>query len=240
MTCDNVSAYCVQHSPSRGLVAARLDHCLPRCAAFSLPTTSIFPPRAPRPAPNASRGPTGSSTGPGSHRAGASPFLATNFSRCRAAPNCFAIIDLASRKWTATLLSPAGTALQTQVEFLQALEAEGLLDTVENRLNTSELPTGDQIPILLAVSDNGPPMTAADTRSLMAQCSIAQHFGRPGVPTDQAPIENFFGHIKASDPSGRAHPSPEVNRWIEAECLMWWAAMGPKVPLETRSGHRDG
>jgi hypothetical protein len=26
VTCDNVSAYCVQHSPSRGLVAARLDH----------------------------------------------------------------------------------------------------------------------------------------------------------------------------------------------------------------------
>jgi transposase InsO family protein len=138
-------------------------------------------------------------------------FDVTHFTRCRGAPNCFAIIDLVSRKWIATLLSPEETAIQTQVVFLQALEAEGLLDTVENRLDTGELPAGDQIPILLAVSDNGPPMTAADTRSFMALCSIAQHFGRPGVPTDQAPIESFFRHIKADWPTSKTSPIPRSS-----------------------------
>jgi putative transposase len=134
----------------------------------------------------------------------------THFGRCKAAPNCFAIIDLVSRKWIATLLSPEETALQTQIVFLDAIEAEGLIELVDERLATGELPAGDQIPILLAVSDNGPPMTAADTRSFMALCSIAQHFGRPGVPTDQAPIESFFGHIKADWPHLEAITDPEI------------------------------
>jgi hypothetical protein len=56
------------------------------------------------------------------------------------------------------------------------VEAEGLIGTIANRLDTGKLPAGDQIPILLAVSDNGPPTNAADTRSFMALCSIAQHF----------------------------------------------------------------
>ncbi len=34
----------------------------------------------------------------------------------------------------------------------------------------------------------------------MALCAIAQHFGRPGTPTDQAWIESFFGHVKAENP----------------------------------------
>ncbi|MGH2393884.1 MAG: integrase core domain-containing protein [Candidatus Limnocylindria bacterium] len=137
-------------------------------------------------------------------------FDVTHFARCRAAPNCFAIIDLVSRKWIATLLSPEETALQTLVVFLDALEAEGLIGLVDERLATGELPAESQIPILLAVSDNGPPMTASDTRSFMALCSIAQHFGRPGVPTDQAPIESFFGHIKADWPHLEAITDPEI------------------------------
>jgi len=39
-------------------------------------------------------------------------------------------------------------------------------------------------------------MTTPDTRNFMALCSVADQFGRPGVPTDQGPIESFFGHIK--------------------------------------------
>jgi putative transposase len=34
----------------------------------------------------------------------------------------------------------------------------------------------------------------------MAMCAIAQHFGRPGTPTDQAWIESLFGHVKAEWP----------------------------------------
>ncbi len=134
----------------------------------------------------------------------------THFGRCRAAPNCFAVIDLVSRKWISTLLSPEETATQTQVVFCDALEAEDLIGAVEGRLDTGELPGTDQTPILLAVSDNGAPMTADATRAFMALCSIAQHFGRPGTPTDQAPIESFFGHIKHQWPHLEAIRDPQI------------------------------
>ena len=137
-------------------------------------------------------------------------FDVTHFPRCRRAPNCFAIVDLVSRKWITTLLSPEETATQTKVLFLAGLEAEGLVDTVEDRLDTGELPDPDALPILLAVSDNGAPMTADTTKAFMALCSIAQHFGRPGVPTDQAPIESFWGHIKSDWPHLEAIADPEV------------------------------
>jgi putative transposase len=39
-------------------------------------------------------------------------------------------------------------------------------------------------------------MTSGSTREFMALHAIATHYGRPGVPTDQAPIESFFGHLK--------------------------------------------
>jgi hypothetical protein len=53
-------------------------------------------------------------------------------------------------------------------------------------------------------------MTADLTKAFMALCSIAQHFGRPGEPTDQAPIESFFGHVKAEWPHLEAITEPEV------------------------------
>ena len=57
-------------------------------------------------------------------------------------------------------------------------EVEGLLELLtDERL---DLDTDDpRRPILLAVSDNGPPMTARDTRAFMALMAIAQHHGRP-------------------------------------------------------------
>jgi putative transposase len=43
-------------------------------------------------------------------------------------------------------------------------------------------------------------MRAGDTRRFMALCSIAQHFGRPSTPTDQAWIETLWGHVKREHP----------------------------------------
>ncbi len=119
---------------------------------------------------------------------------ATHFTRCRRAPCCFGIVDLVSRKWVATLLCAEESTTQARVLFLDALEAEGLLAGVEERFVRPDALVAvdlddERIPILLAVSDNGAAMTAHSTREFMALCSIAQHFGRPGVPTDQAHIE---------------------------------------------------
>ena len=100
--------------------------------------------------------------------------------------------------------------MRAKVAFLDALDAEGLSDGVEDRLETGELPDADALSILLAVSDNGAPMTADATRAFMALCSIAQHFGRPGVPTDQAPIESFFSHVKGEWPHSETVSDPEV------------------------------
>ena len=166
----------------------------------------------------------------------------THFSRCRAAPNCFAIVDLVSRKWISTLLSAEETSTQTQVVFLDALEAENLIGRVEDRLDTGELPDPDQIPILLAVSDNGAPMTADRTKAFMALCSIAQHFGRPGVPTDQAPIESFFGHIKSDWPHLEAISDSEIlsaelqRARIEYNTVRLHAGIGYVTPTDEHQG----
>jgi transposase InsO family protein len=113
-----------------------------------------------------------------------------------AAKRCvFAIVDMVSRYWIATLVSPEETSTQVQVVFDRAVvdqhHDELLVD------DRQDLPPDDPArPILLAVSDNGPPMTSHDTRAYMAMMAIAQHHGRPHTPTDQAWIETFFGHIK--------------------------------------------
>src|SRR5207249_10106487 len=124
----------------------------------------------------------------------------THFTRAGVAATV--IEDLVSRKWLAEIVSAEETATQLQVVFTEALEAEGLLARVAARQDGLVDPSVDDParPILLAVSDNGPQMTSGSTREFMALCAIAQHFGRPGTPTDQAWIESFFGHIKAEFP----------------------------------------
>ena len=119
----------------------------------------------------------------------------------------FAVMDLVTRKWICELVSAEETSTQVQVCFLDALEAEGLLELVEARQDAvpaDPLPLDADVdvlpPVLLAVSDNGPQMTSCSTREFMAMCAIAQHFGRPGTPTDQAWIESLFGHVKADWP----------------------------------------
>ena len=116
-------------------------------------------------------------------------------------------------KWIDTLVSVEESATQVQVIFEHALEIEGLLDLLtDERL---DLAVDDPArPILLAVSDNGPPMAATSTRAFMALMAIAQHRGRPHTPTDQAWIETFFGHIKGEWPHLEDIDDPVV---LEAE-----------------------
>jgi transposase InsO family protein len=135
----------------------------------------------------------------------------THFGRARRA--VFAIVDMVSRKWVDTLVSAEESASQVVVIFEHALEAEGLIELLtDERL---DLDVEDpRRPILLAVSDNGPPMAAHDTRAFMALMAIVQHRGRPHTPTDQAWIESFFGHIKAEWPHLEEIADPVV---LEAE-----------------------
>ena len=126
----------------------------------------------------------------------------SQFEQCRAAKYAYAIVDIVSRKWIATLLAAEPTSVQVKVLFTQALRAEGILDDLDWRLEHPELVDVDDeaLPVLLAVSDNGTEMTSATTRGFLATMSIAQHHGRPGTPTDQAWIESLWSHIKTEWP----------------------------------------
>jgi putative transposase len=136
----------------------------------------------------------------------------THFTRAGMAVT--AIEDLVSRKWLAEVVSAEETSAQIQAVFCDALEAEGLMGDVAERLDGPiDLGVDDERrPILLAMSDNGPQMTSGSTREFMALCAIHQHFGRPGTPTDQAWIESLFGHVKAEWPHLLAIRDPATLR----------------------------
>jgi transposase InsO family protein len=136
----------------------------------------------------------------------------THFTRAR---SCLTVVeDLVSRKWIADIVSAEETSTQVEIVFTDALAAEGLLELVEARADGLVDPRVDDEarPILLAVSDNGPQMTSGSTREFMALCAIAQHFGRPGTPTDQAWIESFNGHLKGEYPHLDRITDPAVLR----------------------------
>jgi putative transposase len=125
------------------------------------------------------------------------------------------IEDLVSRKWITEIVSVEETSTQVELAFTAALDAEGLLDAVDARHHDGrvDLATDEEHrPILLAVSDNGPQMTSGSTREFMALCAIAQHFGRPGTPTDQAWIESLNGHVKIDYPHLLAIRDPATLR----------------------------
>ncbi len=129
-----------------------------------------------------------------------------DFTHFTAAKRCaVAVLDVISRYWLATCVSAGESPAQIEVAFTRALIADGkehLLDDdflAEPRGGT--IPDGDdRLPVLLALSGNGPQMTSGATATFMAGARIAQHSGRPGTPNDQARIESFFGHLKGEFP----------------------------------------
>jgi len=122
-----------------------------------------------------------------------------------------AVMDVVSRRWLSTLVSPEETSTQIEAAFIAALAEEQLAERIDARLlaalragqaSPAELdgPEADGVPVLIAMSDNGPQMRSHSTKEFMAACAIMQRFGRPGTPTDQAWIESLFGHVKTEWP----------------------------------------
>ncbi len=143
----------------------------------------------------------------------------TQFPRCRQTKYAYAIVDVVSRKWIATHHTASPDSVAARLLFTQALHNEQLLtEQLAARLADpdAEPPHGDGVPLLLAISDNGPEMRAGDTAKFMAICSIAQHFGRPSTPTDQAWIESLFGHVKTEHPHLETIEGPaDLKRELE-------------------------
>jgi putative transposase len=136
----------------------------------------------------------------------------THFTRADRA--VVAILDIVSRKWLATVVSAEESSTQIEVAFTEALTAQGLWEAADERATAAlvaALASGDraavatvigdgQLPLLLAISDNGSQMRSCSTREFLAGVAIAQQFGRPGTPQDQAWIETLFGHVKGESP----------------------------------------
>jgi putative transposase len=154
------------------------------------------------------------------------------------------IEDLVSRTWLTEVASVEETSTQVELGFTDALQREGLLERVDACHDDGRVdPTIDDQsrPILLAVSDNGPQMTSGSTREFLAPCAIAQHFGRPHTPTDQAWIESLNGHLKAEYPHllaiGRASHFPDSGPYRvrtgmeDGEC---WNGAGSSLPSSRR------
>lgn len=175
---------------------------------------------------------------------------ASQFERCTPARYAYAIVDLVSRKWISSILAPEATGTQVRVLFLKALEAEGLLDdAIAERLAVLDDAGPDddlpEIPLLVAISDNGTEMRCRDTRRFLAACSIAQHFGRPSTPTDQAWIETLWGHVKHEHPHLMAITDPavlaaELERVrLEYNSVRLHEAIGYVTPDDEHEGRGD-
>jgi transposase InsO family protein len=131
-----------------------------------------------------------------------------DFTHFTAAGRCaVAVMDVISRYWLSTVVSAEESSTQVEVAFTRALLADGKDHLLEasllGELASGAIPDPDEVaglPVLLALSDNGPQMTSKATAAFMAGARIARHFGRPGTPNDQAWIESLFGHIKMEHP----------------------------------------
>jgi putative transposase len=130
-----------------------------------------------------------------------------DFTHFRASRRCaIAVLDVVSRLWLSTVVSAEESSTQVEVAFTDALITDGKAHLLEDTQLLEELHAGvipdddERLPVLLALSDNGPQMTSKATAVFMAGARIAQHFGRPSTPNDQAWVESFFGHLKGEFP----------------------------------------
>lgn len=170
----------------------------------------------------------------------------THFTRCGAA--VLIVEDLVSRKWLTHLVSSEETTTQVQAAFTTALESEGLLDRALALAESGRVdPDSDDgvTPLLLAVSDNGSQMIATGTRRFMAMVAIAQHFGRPSTPTDQAWIESLNGTLKAEWPHLLAITDPAVLRAeldrirVEYNTVRLHSSIGYVTPDDEHTGRGE-
>ena len=171
---------------------------------------------------------------------------ASHFARAKRV--AYAIVDVVTRYWIGYLLTSEQTSTQVQLLFAKALEDQELLGPDGRLVASVDQPPlavidePDELPVLVAWSDNGTEMTAIDTRQFMAIMAITQHHGRPGTPTDQAHIESFFSHVKGEWPLLSAISDPAVldqtlaRVRTEYNTVRLHAAIGYVTPDDEHSG----
>ena len=168
-------------------------------------------------------------------------------------------MDIVSREWLATLTSAEETSTRVEACFLAALQAEGLLDDAGRRATAAlraAIDSGEhdkvaglaghgQVPLLLAISDNGPQMRSHSTREFLAGVAIAQQSGRPHTPWDQAWTETLSGHVKGERPHLEKITGPRgldagLDRArLEYNTVRLHAAIGYVTPDDEHEGRGD-
>ena len=107
-----------------------------------------------------------------------------HFSRCRAAANCFAIIDLVSRKWISTLLSAEETATQTHKRPLCERQARrSAHENPPDRRDPTPPPKAHNHPGALCAEAAGPAVRfqiiVSVTEDRGSMMGVQQMFGPP-------------------------------------------------------------
>ena len=113
-----------------------------------------------------------------------------------------------SRYWLATVVSAEESSTQVEVAFTRALTADGKEHLLEEDLLEEDLPAelasgeipgdDDRLPVLVALSGNGPQMTSKATAAFMAGARIAQHFGRPSTH-NTVRLHEGLGYVTPDD-----------------------------------------
>ena len=126
------------------------------------------------------------------------------------------IEDLVSRKWLTEVVSVEETSTQVKLGFTTALEAEGLLEVVEDRYSDDLVDPAvedERLPILLVVSDNGPQMTSGSTRRVHGPARDRPAL-RPARDADR--VESAWGAVPGSlpvrFPMPLAEPAVPISR----------------------------
>jgi putative transposase len=136
----------------------------------------------------------------------------THFTRARRA--VVAVLDMVSRKWLATLRSAEETSTQVEIAFTYALDAEQLLDDIDAR-DSARLPDalrcGDRVvveavtaegelPLLLAVSDNGPQDAGPTPPGSSSPACTSPSTSAARTPRQTKPGSRPFGQVKGEWP----------------------------------------
>ena len=132
----------------------------------------------------------------------------------RAGRVAYAILDVVTRKWLATLVTAEETATQVEVVFTtpSTPRACGPPSRPAKPTAPATATTATRSRSCWPCQTTAPQMRAGTTREFLALCSIAARFGRPGTPTDQAWIETLFGHVKTEWPHLEKITDPNTLR----------------------------
>ena len=126
-----------------------------------------------------------------------------------------------------------GDRHQVQVAFCEALELEGLLgDLIDARaVGLADRSVDDGVvPILRAVSDNGPQMTWGSTCEFMAMCAIAHTSDGP------APRLTRLARNERIRRQLRFRAADSVNRHLVVECVEYVSQGGHRATSITWRG----